>query len=270
MERLDKESKEYIFESNEFLFAHAISELSYIKKSIDLIDENLASSIDKLNLEYKEELQNNFNDNSYGLDFDEFSKTFMHLIDDSSNILSTINESIIVKLYSILEKSIIAFTYEMQGFYNCKIPPHFNMQKNRYTDIISASEYINSLSNFNLKELKTWDIINNLRTIRNRLSHGNTLLNITEDESEVINKNFEKYFNKSKIPLLKEIRNDKNISRVNDDIKILYIIRDVIAKTILILDYNYHTMKQNNYIEHIKKYEYGGNTTENILDFINE
>ncbi len=47
------EIKEDFFETGEFIFHHAISELSYIQKSIELIEGNLSDSIKSLNTKYE-------------------------------------------------------------------------------------------------------------------------------------------------------------------------------------------------------------------------
>ena len=90
----------------------------------------------------------------------------MPRIDNSSDILSSINESILIKIYSIFEKAIILFAYEMQKYYECKIPPHFNIKKDAYTNIVSAKDYIFHLSKFDLSKLETWNAILNIRNIR--------------------------------------------------------------------------------------------------------
>ncbi len=260
------ENKEELFETGEFIFYHAISELSYIKKSIEIIEKNLTTSINHLNNEYEEKIKKQYEDNTFGLDTDEFTKVFMPSIDDSSNILSTINESILIKIYSIFEKAVILFSYEMQKYYECKIPPHFNMKENTYTNILSASEYIYKLSNFDLKKIETWNSIINLRTIRNRLSHGNTLLKINEEQVQQINIEFKKYFNESDIPLLIKVKDEKIKFRINNDIKILYIVRELVTKTIIVLDTNYFNMRIRDDKFELDSYLYGENATEKFLE----
>lgn len=262
--------KENNFDTGEFIFHHAISELSYIKKSIAIIDKNLTNTIDDLNTEYENEIKEQYADNTYGLSIKEFSKLIMPRINDSSDILSSINESILIKIYSIFEKAIILFAYEMQKYYECKIPPHFNKNKNSYTDINSAKEYIFNLSEFDLSKLETWNAIVNIRDVRNRLSHGNTLLKINEQRVKEINTEFAKYFNESDIPLLISRKDELNKFRINQDIKILYIIRTLIAKTIVILDINYTNMRVNDNKFELDNYLYGENATEEVLNIFKQ
>jgi hypothetical protein len=188
----------------------------------------------------------------------------MSKTNDSSDILSSINESILIKIYSIFEKAIILFAYEIQKYYECKIPPHFNKNKNTYTDIISAKEYIFALSEFDLSKLETWSAIVNIRDVRNRLSHGNTLLKINDQRVTEINTEFLKYFNESNIPLLISREDETNKFRINQDINVLYIIRTLIAKTIIILDINYTNMRVNDKKFKLDNYLYGENTTEKV------
>lgn len=263
------EKKEDLFETGEFIFHHAISELSYIKKSIEIIEENLSSSINNLNIEYEKNIEEKYKDNDYGLSKDEFVKVFMPSIDDSSNIMSTINESILIKIYSIFEKAVILFAYEIQGHYECKIPPHFNMQKNIYTNILSAREYIFNLSDFDLSKIDTWHAIINLRSIRNRLSHGNTLLKIDETQVNQINLEFKKHLNESNIPLLIKVKDEKIRFRVNEDIKILYIARKLVTDTIIILDKNYTLMRIRDNKFELDSYLYGEGATEKFLETLN-
>ena len=194
----------------------------------------------------------------------------MPRIDNSSDILSSINESILIKIYSIFEKAIILFAYEMQKYYECKIPPHFNIKKDAYTNIVSAKDYIFHLSKFDLSKLETWNAILNIRNIRNRLSHGNTLLKIDEQRAKEINIEFAKYFNESNIPLLISRKDESNKFRINQDIKVLYIIRTLIAKTIVILDINYTNMRVNDYKFELDSYLYGENATEEVLNIYNK
>lgn len=194
----------------------------------------------------------------------------MPRIDNSSDILSSINESILIKTYSIFEKAIILFAYEMQKYYECKIPPHFNIKKDTYTNIVSAKDYIFHLSKFDLSKLETWNTILNIRNIRNRLSHGNTLLKIDEQRAKEINIEFAKYFNESNIPLLISREDESNKFRINQDIKVLYIIRTLIAKTIVILDMNYTNMRVNDNKFELDSYLYGENATEEVLNIYNE
>ena len=194
----------------------------------------------------------------------------MPRIDNSSDILSSINESILIKIYSIFEKAIILFAYEMQKYYECKIPPHFNIKKDAYTNIVSAKDYIFHLSKFDLSKLETWNAILNIRNIRNRLSHGNTLLKIDEQRAKEINIEFAKYFNESNIPLLISRKDESNKFRINQDIKVLYIIRTLIAKTIVILDINYTNMRANDYKFELDSYLYGKNATEEVLNIYNK
>lgn len=194
----------------------------------------------------------------------------MPRIDNSSDILSSINESILIKIYSIFEKAIILFAYEMQKYYECKIPPHFNIKKDAYTNIVSAKDYIFHLSKFDLSKLETWNAILNIRNIRNRLSHGNTLLKIDEQRAKEINIEFAKYFNESNIPLLISREDESNKFRINQDIKVLYIIRTLIAKTIVILDINYTNMRVNDYKFELDSYLYGKNATEEVLNIYNK
>ena len=189
----------------------------------------------------------------------------MPIINDSSDILSSINESILIKIYSIFEKAIILFAYEMQKYYECKIPPHFNMNKNTYTNIVSAKEYIFNLSEFDLSKLETWNAIVNIQNIRNRLSHGNTLLKINEQRAKEINIEFIKHFNESNIPLLISRKDESNKFRINQDIEVLYIIRTLITKTIIILDINYTNMRINDNKFELDSYLYGENATEEVL-----
>lgn len=261
--------KENNFDTGEFIFHHAISELSYIKKSIKIIDKNLIITIQDLNTEYENEFKEQYENNSYGLNTEEFSKFMMPKINDSSSdILSSINESILIKTYSIFEKAIILFAYEMQKYYECKIPPHFNKNKNTYTDIISAKEYILNLSEFDLSKLETWNAIVNIRDVRNRLSHGNTLLKINEQRVKEINTEFTKYFNESNIPLLISRKDELNKFRINQDINVLYIIRTLIAKTIILLDMYYTNMRVNDNKFELDSYLYGESATEEVFNIL--
>lgn len=263
------EKKEDLFETGEFIFYHAISELSYIKKSIEIIEENLSSSINNLNIEYERSIEEKYKDNSYGLSKGEFIKVFMPIIDDNSNIMSTINESILTKIYSIFEKAVILFAYEIQRYYECKIPPHFNMPKNTYTNILSAREYIFNLSDFDLCKIDTWNAIINLRNTRNRLSHGNTLLKMDETQVNQINIEFKKHLNESNIPLLIKVEDEKVRFRVNEDIKILYIARKLVTDTIIILDAYYTHMRIRDNKFELDSYLYGEGATEEFLETLN-
>ncbi len=191
------------------------------------------------------------------------------MIDDNDNILSTINESILIKIYSIFEKAVILFAYEIQKYYECKIPPHFNMDRNTYTNILSARKYIFNLSDFDLSKIESWNAIINLRSIRNRLSHGNTVLKIDKIQVKEINLEFQKHFNVSNIPLLQEVKDEKNKFRVNDDIKVLYMARGLVAKTIAVLDINYTNMRKRDGKFELDSYLYGENATEKFSEFLN-
>ena len=97
-----------------------------------------------------------------------------------------------------------------------------------------------------------------------------TLLKINEQRVKEINTEFAKYFNESDIPLLISRKDELNKFRINQDIKILYIIRTLIAKTIVILDINYTNMRVNDYKFELDSYLYGKNATEEVLNIYNK
>ncbi len=236
MEKITKN----IFETDEFIFYHTISELSYIEKSIKLIDTNLTKSIIDLEEENQAKLLSEYKKNNYGLKFEEYKLTFASHYDNTDSILSTINESILIKTYTIFEKAIIRFAYEIQHYYKCKIAPDFNIKLN-YTNIVSAKEYIKLLSDFDISKILYWQNIMKIRDIRNRLSHGNTYLNFKQNEADSINNLFLKYFNEEKIVLLEYVESNgiHNVYRITNNIKVLYIIRKLIVKTIIAIDEYY-------------------------------
>lgn len=144
------------------------------------------------------------------------------------------------------------------------------MQRNTYTNILSAREYIFKLSNFDLSKIESCNAIINLRSIRNRLSHGNTLLKIDEAQVKEINVEFQKHFNESNIPLLQKVKDEKNKFRVNDDIKASYIARNLVAKTITVLDINYTNIRIIDGKFGLDSYLYGENATEKFLESLNK
>jgi hypothetical protein len=263
-----------IFKTGEFIFYYTNLELSYIKKSIELIDNNLSSGMVELEKEFDQELMDKYKEGDFGLTFQEYKQRFTSEWNKTESIASSINEAILVKIYTIFEKAIIRFSYEMQDYYDCKIPPDFNVRGN-YSNILSAIEYIKLLSGFDISKIVYWKHIVSLRNIRNRLSHGNTILSMDLKDVKKINTLFYTLYNEDKISLLEDIESEegKQLVRISSNIKILYTIRKIIVKTILVININYFYMRVRDNRENLNPYLYGENNNDEyqkILQTIKE
>lgn len=260
------------FKTGEFIFYYTRLELSYIEKSIHLIDNKLDSGIIEIEEEFDQELMAKYKEENFDLSFPEFKQTFTSEWHNTDNIKSTINESILIKIYTIFEKAIIRFAFEMQKYYDCKIPPDFNTARKGYSNILSAIKYIELLSGYDISKIVYWQHIEELRKIRNRLSHGNTTLIINSTDRSTINNLFFTQYNKDKISLLEEVKLEpegtENLVRITDNTKILYTIMTIINKTIMLIDGTYFNIRVSDDRETLNPDLYGEDTNDKYKKLI--
>lgn len=167
--------EEDIFSKGEFVFYYTSKEYNYVEDAIKLISNNIDSGLMEIEKRIEKEIIQEYEQNSYGIEFEAFKKIYNSEMDEIRFVSSSINESFIIKIYSIFEKALINFSYQVQTLYNCKIPPNFNL-KTKYNDIEVALKYIEILSSINIKNVCNLNFINSIKQLRNKLSHGNPLM----------------------------------------------------------------------------------------------
>ncbi len=205
--------EEDIFRDGEFVFYYTHKEYNYIEDAIELLIKNIDNGLLEIENKIEKDIFEDDKKDSHGMKFEIFKQFSRNALEEVRFISSTINEAFLIKIYSIFEKSIINFSYEVQIKYSCKIPPDFNL-RSKYNDIDTAINYIEKLSNINMKNICNYEFINNIKKLRNKLGHGNTLLNYKKEEFNSTNQI---------IKLLKVESSTGNdlICRVNNDVSIL-------------------------------------------------
>ncbi|MDD5716683.1 MAG: hypothetical protein PHW64_02685 [Sulfuricurvum sp.] len=216
------------FKSGEFVFYYTRKEYAYIKDAIDLISKNLDESLHELYEKIEGDLVVEYEKNHYNLTLEEFKTMFSDNFEDVKYISSTINESLIIKIYTIFEKAMVNFSFEVREKYGCKIPPDFGL-KAIYSDIERAIDYIALITDIDMKNVCNYEYVLCMKKLRNKLGHGNTFLKFKKDEYSSINSYGE---------ILKIIHENGNdlICRINDDTKILYLILKEFKKIIVVLN----------------------------------
>ena len=82
-----------IFKTGEFIFYYTNLELSYIEKSIELIDNNLSSGMVELEKEFDQELMDQYNEGDFDSTFQEYKQRSTSEWNKTESIASSINEA---------------------------------------------------------------------------------------------------------------------------------------------------------------------------------
>jgi len=164
-------------------------------------------------------------------------KSELHLLQqdflsDELHVLTSLSHDNIVMIINhqvaLIEKFLIDLAKQERHIHNEPIPVTWN--KNRhFTDCIQALRYILLLErrNDNLSQIKYWERLSLLRDLRQRFAHGIFNFELKQGEFDNYNNKFQK---KDLLTKIRDIKSEKLLCRLNDDVSILKVLNDYYIK----------------------------------------
>jgi len=168
--------------------------------------------------------------------YDEAKKQMEEIIaydEDINNYMRISNESNLVRYVAIFESYFKQLALAIQHVENEKIAP-FEKNKQASVNLERILNYINILTEINLKDRPFWSFYGVLRKLRHSIAHGEHIVDVNEEDI----KKLERYL-EDKIVVKKEKRRLLDIGEptfdnyISDDMNLQYILNKVFTDELI-------------------------------------